>query len=174
MLKRICLLLLIALLTLSFVSCAIDDSKKESSNNSLETSSSADEKNTASEISQGEPVQTFTVDWPCETLPADFPDLGKVTEVYNSSFVKKVTVNWNIVTEDQVNEIVDKLNAYLDYDHVWQGTFYSDGLKYKSGTEDESVRVVIRYMPSASGKIEPELDAQLYLEISGEGLPDKK
>jgi hypothetical protein len=94
--------------------------------------------------------------------------------VYDSrSFVKKVTINWNIVSEDQVKEIIDKLNAYLDYDHAWQDYFYSDGIKYKPGTQDESIRIVVRYMQSASGEIEPEFEPQFFLEITGDGIPDK-
>ena len=61
----------------------------------------------------------------------------------------------------------------MDYDHAWQGYFFSDGLKYKPGTEDEFIRVVIRYQTSAPGSLEPDFDPQFYLEISGEGLPPK-
>ena len=172
--KRLFLFFIVVLLSFSFVSCTSVDPKKENSNDpTSDTSTLANGNNTSSAIPQGEPVPTFTVDWPSEMLPDDFPDLGKVTKVYDSrSFVKKITVNWNIVSEDQVKEIVDKLNAYLDYDHVWQGDFYSDGIKYKPGTEEESIRVVVRYMKAASGEIEPEFKPQFYLEISGQGIPN--
>lgn len=174
--KKLFLVLLMMLLTFFFVSCTSDKLEKENGgNHTSDTSIPTNGNNTSSAITQGDPVPTFTIDWPSEMLPDDFPDLGKVTKVYDSrSFVKKVTVNWNIVSEDQVKEIVDKLNAYLDYDHAWQGDFYSDGIKYKSGTEDESIKVVVRYMPSASGEIEPDFNPQFYLEISGDGIPDKK
>ncbi|MDD2362079.1 MAG: hypothetical protein PHH84_03850 [Oscillospiraceae bacterium] len=174
--KRMFLFFIVVLLSFSFVSCTSADLKKENSSDpTSDTSSLSNGNNTSSAIPQGEPVPTFTVDWPSEMLPSDFPDLGKITKVYDSrAFVKKVTVNWNIVSEDQAKEIVDKLNAYLDYDHVWQGDFYSDGIKYKLGTEDESIRIVVRYMKAASGEIEPEFKPQFYLEISGAGIPDKK
>lgn len=184
MLKKTVLLLLIMLLTLSFASCVPgelntinNDVNNDINNDNLpsNTDSEAGGDNETPEATYGEPVPTFSVDWPSEMLPDDFPDLGKVTKIYDSrAFVKKVTVNWNIVSEEQVKEIVDKLNAYLDYDHAWQDYFYSDGIKYKDGTEDELIRVVIRYMASASGAIEPNFEPQFYLEISGEGIPDSK
>ena len=172
--KKLFLFFIVVLLSFSFVSCTPVYPKKENSNDpTSDTSTGVNGNNTSAAIPQGEPVPTFTVDWPSEMLPDDFPDLGKVTKVYDSrSFVKKITVNWNIVSEDQVKEIVDKLNAYLDYDHVWQGDFYSDGIKYKPGTEEESIRVVVRYMKAASGEIEPEFKPQFYLEISGQGIPN--
>ena len=172
--KRLFLFFIVLMLSFSFVSCTSADSKKENSNEPKgDRSSGANGDNTSAVIPQGDRVPTFTVDWPSEMLPDDFPDLGKVTKVYDSrTFVKKVTVNWNIVSEDQVKEIVDKLNDYLDYDHVWQGDFYSDGIKYISSTEDESIRIVIRYMKAASGEIEPEFKPQFYLEISGAGIPN--
>lgn len=176
MFRKYLAFLLAMLLVISFVSCVSDKSKRINDNNSSNnTSSSKDEGNTTSVIIQGEPEPTFTVDWPSEMLPDDFPDLGKVTKIFDSrSYSKKVTIIWNMVSEDQVKEIVDKLNTYLDNDHAWQGSFYSDGVKYQSGTEDEYIRVVIRYMPSASGEIDPDFDPQFFLEISGVGIPDKK
>ena len=174
--KKPLLFLLVILLSFSFVSCASDDIEMENSGHTTSNNSSpTNQNNTRPSIAQGEPVPTFTTDWPSEMLPDDFPNLGKVTEVYDSrSFVKQIRVIWNIVSEDQVKEIVDRLNAYLDYDHVWQGNFYSDGIKYKSGTQDESIRVVVRYMQSASGEIEPEFDPQFFLEITGDGITDKE
>ena len=174
--KRWSLFFIVVLLSFSFVSCTpVDPKKEDSTDPTSDTSTPTNGNNTSSAIPQGKPVPTFTVDWPSEMLPEDFPDLGKVTKIYDSrDFVKKITVNWNIVSEDQVKEIVDKLNAYLDYDHAWQGDFYSDGIKYKPGTEDESIRIVVRYMPTSSGEIEPGFKPQFYLEISGAGIPDKK
>ena len=173
--KKLLFFVLVMLLSFYFVSCTSDNAEKENSRHSTsDTSSPTNENNTSSAIAQGEPVPTFTIDWPSEMLPSDFPNLGKVTKVYDSrSFVKKVTINWNIVSEDQVKEIIDKLNAYLDYDHAWQDYFYSDGIKYKPGTQDESIRIVVRYMQSASGEIEPEFEPQFFLEITGDGIPDK-
>lgn len=172
MFKKILVLLLIALLIFSFTSCFTNGAESKD-NLSKSTSKSDDESVQTSAVHQGDPVPTFDVDWPSEMLPDDFPDLGKVTKIYDSrAFINKVTIHWNILTEDQVEEIVEKLNAYLDYDHAWQDYFYSDGLKYKPGTEDEYIRVVIRYSPTASGEIEPDFKPQFYLEISGEGIPD--
>lgn len=120
---------------------------------------------------QGDPVPTYNVDWPADMLPDDFPNLGKVTKVSDSRLLgNRITVYWNMITEDQMHELVDKLNDYLDIDHVWQDSFYSDGTKYKTGTQDEYIRIVIRYNDSNSGQIEPEFKPQFYLEISGEGL----
>lgn len=171
--KKFFYLLLILLLSLSFASCAAEKREGESSEALSNTMDVVEDDNDAPKAVPGNPVPTFPVDWPSEMLPEDFPDLGMVTAVYDSrAFIKQITVNWNIMTEAQTKEIVEKLNAYLDYDHAWQGDFYSDGLKYKAGTQDESIRVVVRYMPSASGETDPTLQPQLYLEISGEGIPD--
>lgn len=176
MLKKTLIFLLIILLIFSFASCDKDYSEQISKGTSTSKENSQTTSSTQPPVSkQSDPVPTFTDDWPSEILPADFPDLGKVTKVYDSRrFVKQVTVHWNIVTENQVKEIVDKLNAYLDYDHAWQGNFYSDGIKYIPGTQDEFIRVEIQYIPSASGEIEPEFKPQFYLEISGAGIPDDK
>ena len=70
--------------------------------------------------------------------------------------------------------IVKELNTSLDYDHEWQGGFYSDGINYTAGNQEESIRVVVRYMPPACGETEPLLQPQLYLKISGKGIPDQK
>lgn len=174
--KKFFYLLLILLLAPSFVSCTTGKPKGEGNEALSDYTEVAEEENRdIPKTAQGNPVPAFSVDWPAEMLPEDFPDLGMVTEVYDSrAFVKQITVNWNLVTEEQTREIVEKLNAYLDYDHAWQGDFYSDGIKYKAGTQEESIRVVVRYMPSASGETEPLLQPQLYLEISGEGIPDQK
>ncbi len=125
-------------------------------------------------VIQGDIVPSYTVDWPSEMLPSDFPNLGKVTKIYDSrKFGNKVTINWNILSEKEALELADKLNEYLDYDHAWQGSFFSDGIKYKPGTEDDFIRIVIRYFPSATGALEPEFDPQFYIDISGEGLVEK-
>lgn len=176
MFKKYLAFLLIMFLIVPFTSCVSDGPQNESNgNDSSDISSFSEVEDTSSEIVQGEPKPTYTVDWPSEMLPDDFPDLGKVTKVYDSrSFSKKITINWNMVNEDQVNEFVDKLNAYHDLEHVWQGNFYSDGVKYEIGTEDEYIRVVIRYMSSATGEIEPDFNPQFFLEITGPGIPDKK
>lgn len=175
MIKKTVLFLLVMLLMLSFASCVSDKPSQETNPaNQANQTTKAEGNDTTPAIHQGEPVPTFTVDWPSEMLPSDFPDLGKVTKAHRSSFSKVATIYWNMVTEEQVEEIVDKLNAYLDYDHAWQDYFYSDGIKYQPGTEDESIRVVIRYMTDASGEIEPNFNPQFFLEISGPGLPDKK
>lgn len=169
--KKLFFLILVILLSFSLISCTNENSKVDSGG--VDKSGSADEDDIPSEIAQGKLVPTFTIDWPSEVLPGDFPNLGKVTKVYDSRpFYKKITINWNIVSESQVNDIIDKLNAYLDYDHAWQGGFYSDGIKYKSGTEDEFINVVVRYSPSASGEMEPDFKPQFYLEITGQGIPD--
>ena len=171
MLKKILSFVFVVVLLFSFVSCGSDDPQKEEE--SKKAVSEVTEE-TSKAVQQGDPEPTFTVDWPADMLPDDFPNLGKVTKVYDSrAFVKKITINWNIISEQQVKEIVDQLNAYLDYDHAWQDYFYSDGIKYKTGTEDEFINVVIRYSPSASGQIEPNLEPQFYLEISGEGIKDE-
>lgn len=182
MLKKLIVLMFVLMLTLSFAACANDDNNGGTTKESLsEVSGTADSGNEAATEAgdtttdaqpQGDLVPSFTVDWPADMLPEGFPNLGKVTKVNDSRmFGKTVTVIWNIVNEDQVKEIIDKLNVYLDYDHAWQDYFYSDGLKYKPGTQDESIRVVVRYSPTASGELEPGFNPQFYLEISGEGLP---
>lgn len=122
---------------------------------------------------EGTPVPTFTVDWPAHALPEGFPNLGKVTKVIDfRGYGDEIYIQWNIVSEEEVKNIVDALNEYLDYDHEWQGYFYSDGLKYKEGTEEEILNIEIRYDPSASGEIGENSEPQLTLEISGEGLPE--
>ncbi|MDD2418106.1 MAG: hypothetical protein PHR18_02905 [Oscillospiraceae bacterium] len=114
------------------MSCTNGEPKNESNNAPSENSNTTVEGDETSEtlpIAQGDPVPIFTVDWPSEMLPTDFPNLGKVTKVFDSRFFgKMITINWTMLSEDQVKEIVDKLNAYLDYDHAWQGSFYSDGI----------------------------------------------
>lgn len=116
---------------------------------------------------------TFTEDWPSDALPEGFPNLGKVTKVIDfRGYGDEIYIQWNIVTEDEVKKIVDALNEYLDYDHEWQDYFYSDGLKYKPGTEEEVLRVEIRYDASASGEVGENSSPQLVLEISGEALPE--
>ena len=121
---------------------------------------------------QGESVPSFTVDWPADALPDGFPNLGKVTKVIDfRGYGSEIYIQWNIVSEEEVQRIVDALNEYLDYDHAWQGYFYSDGVKYKEGTEEEILKVEIRYDPSASGEVGESSKPQLTIEISGEGLP---
>jgi len=118
---------------------------------------------------------TFTEDWPSHALPEGFPNLGKVTKVIDfRGYGNEIYIQWNIVTEDEVKKIVDPLNEYPDYDHEWQGNFYSDGLKYKPGTEEEILRVEIRYDASASGEVGENSSPQLVLEISGEALLEDK
>jgi len=122
---------------------------------------------------QGEPVPTFTVDWPSDALPEGFPNLGKVTKVMDfRGYGNEIYIQWNIISEEELKNIVDALNEYLDYDHEWQGYYYSDGLKYKEGTEEEILNVEIRYDSSASGEVGENSDPQLTIEISGEGLPE--
>ena len=117
--------------------------------------------------------QGFTVDWPSDALPEEFPNLGKVTSVYDfREFGNEIYINWNLMSEEEVQAVVDALNEYLDYDHAWQGDFYSDGLKYKDGSEESVLTVRIRYNPSATGEVGDNSDPQLTLEIFGEGLPE--
>ncbi len=182
MFKKLISLMFVLMLTLSLASCANNDNNGGTTKEPLsdvsstadsgdETTAEADNTTTTSQP-QGSLAPSFTVDWPADMLPEGFPNLGKVTKVNDSRmFGKKVTVIWNIVDEDQVKEIIDKLNAYLDYDHAWQDYFYSDGLKYKPGTQDENIRVEVEYSPTATGELEPNYNPQFYLEISGEGLP---
>lgn len=122
--------------------------------------------------SQGDPVPTFTEDWPADALPEGFPNLGKVTRVMDfRTYGNEIYISWNIVSEEEVQNIVDTLNEYLDYDIAWQGYFYSDGVKYKEGTEEELLKIEVRYDASASGEAGENFEPQLTIEISGEGLP---
>lgn len=125
------------------------------------------------EVPAGPPVPTFDEPWPAEMLPPGFPDLGKVSRVIDSrNFGGRVTIYWNILTEPEAKTLIDQLNPWLDYEMVWQGSAFSDGLKYAEGTEDEVLRVRSRGpLASATGQLEPSIDAQFYLEITGEALP---
>lgn len=125
------------------------------------------------EMPTGPPVPTFNEPWPAEILPADFPDLGNVSVVIDSrNFGGRVTIYWNILTEPEAKALIEQLNPWLDYEMVWQGSAFSDGLKYAEGTEDEILMVRARGpFASATGQLEPSIDAQFYLEIVGEALP---
>ena len=185
MLKKTVSFLIVLMLMLTLVSCAseektlpsegIVETADDSDDNEGDVLGEGDTEQTKAPVTQGEIGPTFTEDWPAHALPDGFPNLGKVTMVSDSrSYVSQITIYWNILSEDEVHSIVDKLNDYLDYDHAWQDYFYSDGLKYKAGTEEEILRVVIRYNSEASGRVDEEFEPQFYLEISGEGLPEKK
>ena len=183
MLKKIASVLIVLILVLSLVSCASEgkqnenhiDTADDTADDEDDWNDEADSVDTNAPSVKGEAVPTFTEDWPSYALPEGFPDLGKVTRVIDSrAFGNQVTIYWNILTEEEAADIVDILNAYLEYDHEWQGYFYSDGLKYAPGTENEVLRVVIRYQPTASGHFDDEdFSPQFYLEISGEALPAK-
>lgn len=119
--------------------------------------------------SRGEPEPYFPEDWPSYALPEGFPNT-KVIDF--RKYGNEIYIQWNIVSEEEVQKIVNALNEYLDVDHAWQGYFYSDGVKYKEGTEEEILNVEIRYDKSASGAVGENSDSQLVIEISGEGLPE--
>ena len=171
MLKKLLIIIVLVIFTFSLVSCVpnVDDNN----NNNNGDDNGKNKKTTESNITptpenKGDPVPTYTVDWPTAALPEGFPILGKVTKVSDKRvYGATVTIYWNMITQDQIEDFVDKLNDYLDYDHEWQEYFYSDGLKYKPGTEEEYVRVVIRHIDSASGAVGDDFDPQFFLEISG-------
>lgn len=125
------------------------------------------------EAPAGPAVPTFNEDWPAAMLPDGFPDLGKVTRVIDSRTLGgRVTIYWNILSQDDAAALVETLNGWLDYDMAWQGSAYSDGLKYADGTENEILMVRARSpFEFATGELEPDFDPQFYLEISGEALP---
>ncbi len=180
MLKKTLAFMLTLLLILTLASCAptkatSPDSEKDTSVSEENTpeETQAEEEGTT-EVPLGDPVASFTQDWPTEMLPEGFPNLGKVSKVVDSSvFGPKITIYWNILTETEANSLVEMLNTYLDVDHAWQGIGFSDGIKYKPGSKDEFINIRIRWQPTATGAMEPEIDSQFFLEIIGEGLPTK-
>ncbi|NLB62065.1 MAG: hypothetical protein GX802_06600 [Clostridiales bacterium] len=186
MLKRITVIVLALIMMLSLVSCVAEEPQGSPTVTDGNTSPSpthdgeyTEEPGNTEDIEatdppQGDPVPTFEEAWPAEMLPSDFPNLGNVTKVTDSrTFGHNITIYWNILSKEEAEAIVDKLNEYLDYDHAWQDYFWSDGLKYKPGTQEELLRVEIRYSPTSSGSIE-DFQYQFYIEISGDGLVPKE
>lgn len=178
MLKKIIVILLVLVMTLSLVSCIAQEPTGNPTDTDGNTSPSPtynEEPGNTEDVEetdppQGDPVPTFEEAWPAEKFPEDFPNLGNVSKVSDPRPLgSSVTIYWNILSKEDAQAIVDKLNEYLDYDHAWQDYFWSDGLKYKPGTEEELLRIEIRYNADASGSIE-DYKFQFYLEISGEGL----
>lgn len=166
-----CVLIFVAFSLTACISNIDDNNGENKTPERTETNQTDATPTPASTDKKGDPVPTYNEDWPTEMLPDGFPNLGKVTKVSDKrSYGNVITIYWNMITEDQIDAFVDKLNDYLDNDHAWQGSFYSDGVKYKPGTEDEFIRVVIRHMDFASGEVDSDFEPQFYLEISGEGL----
>lgn len=172
MFKKIFIPVFSLLLIFLFLSCSGEEPAiTDDSTNQADSSGNIAVDDTESTAAEAQVESVSPVSWPAEMLPEGFPDLGEVSRVIDSrAFVKSITIYWNTVTQDQVNVIVDKLNEYLDYDHAWQDYFYSDGIKYKQGTEEEFINVVIRYQVDAAGTGE---DPQFFLEIRGDGIPDQ-